>query len=170
MLSILLLARKQTRETNMSRKRSTYKNPKARTGATQQNEQSFFVGIAKTLQTGKELLDSGRDFLGSLMEGAKMLKDSGIGSAIPDIFSTRVAPPASPVSMNLETAYKVLNATADTTDEELKSAYRALSRKLHPDKKGGSAELQSMVNTAYDVVCKYRKQQQQEQKQEQKQE
>lgn len=143
----------------MARKRGTQKNPRTRV-TQQQSEQNFFLGIAKTLQTGKELLDSGRDFLGSLIEGAKILKASGIGSAIPDIFSTRVEVPSPTLNMTLETAYKVLNVTADTPDEELKSVYRALSRKLHPDKKGGSQELQAMVNTAHVVICRHRKQQQ----------
>lgn len=147
----------------MSQKSNTRRNPRVarrnpRIKTTQQTEQDFFLGIAKALRTGKELLDSGRDFLGTLMEGAKMLKGSGIGNAIPDIFSVR-EPPPSPTTMKLETAYGILNVTSETTDEELKSTYRALSRKLHPDKKGGSQELQAMVNTAYVVICKYRKEQ-----------
>ncbi len=58
--------------------------------------------------------------------------------------------------------YKVLGVSRDATDEEVKKAYRALSRKYHPDaninnpNKDKAEELFKLVNQAYDQIMKER--------------
>ena len=50
----------------------------------------------------------------------------------------------------LATAYKcVLDVTRDSSDQEVKSAYRKLSKKTHPDKGGREAD-QMRLNIAYE--------------------
>jgi DnaJ-class molecular chaperone len=48
--------------------------------------------------------------------------------------------------------YQVLGVPPDANDEVIKAAYRKLSRKYHPDRKGGSAEKMASVNVAYGIL------------------
>ena len=53
--------------------------------------------------------------------------------------------------------YKVLGVSPDATDEEIKKAYRTLSKKYHPDLNPGdehAAEMMRQVNAAYDMIQK----------------
>ena len=50
----------------------------------------------------------------------------------------------------LATAYKcALDVTRDSSDQEVKSAYRKLSKRTHPDKGGREAD-QKRLNSAYE--------------------
>ena len=48
--------------------------------------------------------------------------------------------------------YGALGVTSDATEAQLKRAYRMMSLKTHPDKKGGSAQLFQRVGMAYEVL------------------
>ena len=53
--------------------------------------------------------------------------------------------------------YKVLGVSPDATDEEIKKAYRTLTKKYHPDLNPGNAEAEkkySEINAAYDAIQK----------------
>ncbi len=58
--------------------------------------------------------------------------------------------------------YKVLGVSPDATDEEIKKAYRTLSRKYHPDaninnpNKAQAEEMFKRVQQAYDIIMKQR--------------
>lgn len=60
--------------------------------------------------------------------------------------------------------YKVLGVSPNATDDEIKSAYRELAKKYHPDNYSGSpiadlaSEKMKEVNEAYDAVVAERKQ------------
>lgn len=60
--------------------------------------------------------------------------------------------------------YKVLGVSPDATDEEIKKAYRALSRKYHPDanvnnpNKAQAEEKFKQVQMAYDQIMKQKQQ------------
>ena len=48
--------------------------------------------------------------------------------------------------------YKELGVTRDASEEEIKSAYRTLAKKYHPDanpKEEGAAEKMNRINAAY---------------------
>jgi molecular chaperone DnaJ len=49
--------------------------------------------------------------------------------------------------------YKVLGLKKDATDDEIKKAYRKLSRKYHPDRPGGDEAKFAEVNEAHDVLA-----------------
>ncbi|MBR6513276.1 MAG: DnaJ domain-containing protein [Clostridia bacterium] len=60
--------------------------------------------------------------------------------------------------------YKVLGVSRDATDDEIKSAYRRLARKYHPDRftnddqaRKNAEEKMKEINEAYDTVQKIRK-------------
>lgn len=51
--------------------------------------------------------------------------------------------------------YKELGVTPDATEEEIKSAYRTLAKKYHPDanpKEEGAAEKMNRINAAYAML------------------
>ena len=53
--------------------------------------------------------------------------------------------------------YKVLGVSPDATEEEIKKAYRDLSKKYHPDLNPGNEEAakkMSEINSAYDMIQK----------------
>lgn len=59
--------------------------------------------------------------------------------------------------------YSILGVTSDASDEEIKSAYRALARKYHPDNYGDDNPLKDLanekmqeINLAYDEIQKMR--------------
>ncbi len=59
--------------------------------------------------------------------------------------------------------YKVLGLSPDASDEEIKKAYRTLSKKYHPDLNPGNeaaAEKMRQINAAYDMIQKGNTQQQ----------
>jgi DnaJ-domain-containing protein 1 len=55
----------------------------------------------------------------------------------------------------IDTAYGVLDASADDTDEQLKAAYMVLVKKHHPDH-GGDAEEMKKVNHAHALILEDR--------------
>ncbi len=61
--------------------------------------------------------------------------------------------------------YKILGVSPNATDDEIKTAYRELAKKYHPDNYSGSpiadlaGEKMKEVNEAYDTVVAQRKQQ-----------
>lgn len=64
-----------------------------------------------------------------------------------------------------ESAYKILGITTDATDEEVKTAYREMAKKYHPDKvshlgedvKKAAEEKFMKVNEAYETIKKERR-------------
>jgi hypothetical protein len=60
--------------------------------------------------------------------------------------------PRGAITLDTTNNYTILGLTEGATDEEIKSAYRKLVRKLHPDKTGGDKELTEkfrIVDNAY---------------------
>ncbi|MBN1585543.1 molecular chaperone DnaJ [Candidatus Uhrbacteria bacterium] len=52
----------------------------------------------------------------------------------------------------MKNPYEVLGVSKDATEEEIKTAYRKLAHKCHPDKTGGSCENFKEVNAAYQIL------------------
>ncbi len=48
--------------------------------------------------------------------------------------------------------YKILGVDKNSSDDEIKKAYRKLAHKYHPDKTGGDAEKFKEINAAYQVL------------------
>ena len=48
--------------------------------------------------------------------------------------------------------YKILGVSKDATDADIKSAYRKLAHKYHPDKSGGDEKMFKKINEAYQVL------------------
>src|SRR4030042_6466925 len=48
--------------------------------------------------------------------------------------------------------YNILGVSKDSSDDEIKKAYRKLAHKYHPDKKGGDEAKFKEVNEAYQVL------------------
>ena len=59
---------------------------------------------------------------------------------------------APPVARGPVDHYAALGVTSDATETQLKKAYRLMSLKTHPDKKGGSTEMFQRVGKAYEVL------------------
>jgi len=65
--------------------------------------------------------------------------------------------------MNMQDPYKLLGVSRDASDEEIKKAYRKLSKKYHPDANVGSPHLKEytemfkQVQNAYDQIMAERK-------------
>ena len=63
----------------------------------------------------------------------------------------------------MKNPYEVLGVSATATDEEIKTAYRNLAKKYHPDNYNDSPladvaeEKMKEVNEAYDAICDMRK-------------
>jgi curved DNA-binding protein CbpA len=49
--------------------------------------------------------------------------------------------------------YVVLGVNADATEKQLKTAYRMMSLKYHPDRKGGSTAAFQRISVAYKILC-----------------
>lgn len=58
--------------------------------------------------------------------------------------------------MKIQEAYKIIGASENTSEEELKKIYRNLVLANHPDK-GGDEKVMKNINEAYDYILKYRK-------------
>ena len=68
----------------------------------------------------------------------------------------------------MDDAYKALGVSADSTDQEVKKAYRKLISQYHPDKLMGQGVPEDMIKVAteqakevqlaYDLISKSRKQ------------
>ena len=60
----------------------------------------------------------------------------------------------------MKNPYEVLGVSPNASEDEIKSAYRALAKKYHPDKYAGSDladlanEKMQEINEAYDAICK----------------
>ncbi|NTW27364.1 MAG: molecular chaperone DnaJ [Candidatus Moranbacteria bacterium] len=59
--------------------------------------------------------------------------------------------------------YKILGVDKNSSDDEIKKAYRKLAHKHHPDKQGGDAEKFKEINAAYQVLSDKSKRQQYDQ-------
>src|ERR1017187_1366997 len=53
---------------------------------------------------------------------------------------------------NKKDYYKILGIERNASEEEIKSAYKELIKKYHPDKEGGDEEKAKEVNVAYEVL------------------
>jgi len=59
--------------------------------------------------------------------------------------------------------YEVLGVSKDSSEDEIKKAYRKLAHKYHPDKKGGDEAKFKEINSAYQVLSDKKKRQQYDQ-------
>ena len=57
--------------------------------------------------------------------------------------------------LTIEEAFRVLGIDQDSEPAEIRSVYRKLSKRGHPDKEGGSVEQQSLLNQAYEIAFEY---------------
>lgn len=56
--------------------------------------------------------------------------------------------------MNIQEALNIFNLSGDLTEKEIKTTYKKLAIKYHPDKNPLGAELMKAVNAAYDLLMK----------------
>jgi molecular chaperone DnaJ len=63
----------------------------------------------------------------------------------------------------MENYYKTLGLNRDASDEEIKTAYRKLAHKYHPDKSGGDEQKFKKINEAYQVLSNKEKRRQYDQ-------
>ena len=59
----------------------------------------------------------------------------------------------------MKSPYEILGVSPGASDDEIKSAYRRLAKKYHPDANPGSeyaAEKMREINSAYDKICEMR--------------
>ncbi|MGK3116764.1 J domain-containing protein [Candidatus Pantoea formicae] len=56
--------------------------------------------------------------------------------------------------MNIQEALNVLNISGEVTEESLKSAFKKLALKFHPDRNPLGGELMKAVNAAYEFLMK----------------
>ena len=49
--------------------------------------------------------------------------------------------------------YKILGVSKEASEEDIKSAYRRLAHRYHPDKHGGDEKMFKKINEGCDVVC-----------------
>ena len=54
--------------------------------------------------------------------------------------------------MNINDALNILNLAGTVTQDEIKKAFKACSRKYHPDRNPAEAETMKLVNVAYDFL------------------
>lgn len=52
----------------------------------------------------------------------------------------------------MEDYYKILGIQSNSTNSDIKKAYRKLSLKHHPDKNGGDEVLFKKINEAYQIL------------------
>lgn len=55
--------------------------------------------------------------------------------------------------MNFQEALNVFGLTGEITEQTIKTAFKKLAIKYHPDRNPAGAEMMKMINAAYDFMC-----------------